>query len=85
MKTKEFQELKKKDAAELQKLVDEKRTEVMGLRFSLATGALEDPSRLGQAKRDVARLLTVLGDKRRSETSAAKSAEKTESAPEVLA
>jgi large subunit ribosomal protein L29 len=67
MKTREYNELKKKDATELQKLVDDKRTEVMGLRFSLATGALEDPSRLGQAKRDVARLLTLLGDKRRSE------------------
>ncbi len=65
MKTNEYQELKKKDADELQKLVDEKRTEVMGLRFSLATGALEDPSRLSQAKRDVARLLTLLGEKRR--------------------
>ncbi len=70
MKTKEFQELKKKDAAELQKLVDEKRTEVMGLRFSLATGALEDPSRLGEAKRDIARLLTVLGEKRKAEVKA---------------
>lgn len=78
MKTREFQDLKKKDAAELQKLVDEKRTEVMGLRFSLATGALEDPSRLGEAKRDVARLLTVLGEKRRAEKAAAKPAEKTE-------
>jgi large subunit ribosomal protein L29 len=78
MKTRDYQDLKKKDADELQKLVDEKRTEVMGLRFSLATGALEDPSRLGEAKRDVARLLTVLGDKRRAEAAAAKSAEKTE-------
>jgi large subunit ribosomal protein L29 len=67
MKTREYNELKKKDATELQKLVDDKRTEVMGLRFSLATGALEDPSRLSQAKRDVARLLTLLGDKRRAE------------------
>lgn len=65
MKSREFQELKKKDVADLEKLVDEKRTEVMGLRFSLATGALEDPSRLSQAKRDVARLLTLLGDKKR--------------------
>ena len=70
MKTREYQELKKKDVSELEKLVDEKRTEVMGLRFSLATGALEDPSRLGQAKRDVARLMTLLGDKRREATKA---------------
>lgn len=79
MKTREFKDLKKKDTAELQKLVDEKRTEVMSLRFSLATGALEDPSRLGEAKRDVARLLTVLGDARRAEKAAATpAAEKTE-------
>ena len=65
MKIREYNELKKKDAAELEKLVDEKRTEVMGLRFSLATGALEDPTRLGAAKRDIARLLTLIGDKRR--------------------
>jgi large subunit ribosomal protein L29 len=67
MKAREYQDLKKKDVAELQQLVDEKRTEVMGLRFSLATGALEDPSQLGQAKRDVARLLTLIGQKRRDE------------------
>jgi len=65
MKTKAFNELKKKDVAELEKLVDEKRTEVMGLRFSLATGALEDPSRLGSAKRDIAQLLTLVNEKRR--------------------
>jgi len=70
MKTKEFQELRKKDADELQKLIDEKRTEIMGLRFSLATGALEDPSRLGAAKRDVARMLTVLGEKTKAEVPA---------------
>jgi large subunit ribosomal protein L29 len=65
MKTREYQDLKKKDVTELRKLVDEARTEVMGLRFSLATGALEDPSRLGAAKRDVARLLTLVGEKER--------------------
>jgi large subunit ribosomal protein L29 len=77
MKSRDYQELKKKDADELQKLVDEKRTEVMGLRFSLATGALEDPTRLGAAKRDVARLLTLLNEKRQSETKAAPAAEVT--------
>ena len=70
MKTREYEELKKKDADELQKLVDEKRTEIMGLRFSLATGALEDPSRLGAAKRDVARLLTLLNEKKKAEVTA---------------
>ena len=70
MKTREYEDLKKKDIDELRKLVDEKRTEVMGLRFSLATGALEDPTRLGQAKRDVARLLTLIGEKTKAEATA---------------
>lgn len=78
MKTREFQELKKQDVADLEKLVDEKRTEVMGLRFSLATGALEDPSRLGQAKRDIARLLTLIGEKRRAASTSAAGEQKTE-------
>lgn len=77
MKRQDYQELRKKDVSELRKLVDEKRTEVMGLRFSHATGALEDPSRLAAARRDVARLLTVLGEKRREH--------KPETAPEVTA
>jgi ribosomal protein L29 len=70
MKRREYEDLRKKDADELRKLVDEKRTEVMGLRFSLATGALEDPSRLGEAKRDVARMLTLLGEKKKAEATA---------------
>ena len=68
MKTKEFQELRKKDVDDLDKLLVEKRTEVMNLRFSLATGALEDSSRMAQAKRDVARIMTVIGEKRRGQT-----------------
>lgn len=64
MKTREFEELKKKDIDELTKLVDEKRMEILNLRFSLATGALEDPSRLGATKRDLARVLTLIGQKR---------------------
>lgn len=83
MKTREFNELKKKSVEELTKLVDEKRTEVMNLRFSLATGALEDSSRLGQAKRDVAQVLTLLGEKRREQAPAA--AAKTETKTEVPA
>ncbi len=66
MKSREYAELKKKDVDELQQLLDEKRTEVMNLRFSHATGALEDPSRLGSAKRDVAKLLTLLNEKKKT-------------------
>jgi large subunit ribosomal protein L29 len=74
MKTREFEDLKKKDIDELTKLVDEKRTEILNLRFSLATGALEDPSRLGATKRDLARVLTLIGQKRSAAAPAAAAA-----------
>ena len=35
------------------------RAELFGLRFRHATGELENTARLGQAKKDIARLLTV--------------------------
>lgn len=47
-----------KDDELVAKLVDAKE-EAFNLRFRHATGELENTSRLGQAKRDVARLVTV--------------------------
>jgi len=47
-----------KDDELVAKLIDAKQ-ESFNLRFRHATGELENTARLGQAKRDVARLLTV--------------------------
>ena len=47
-----------KDHELVAKLIDAKQ-ETFNLRFRHATGELENTARLGQAKRDVARLLTV--------------------------
>lgn len=47
-----------KDDELVAKLIDAKR-ESFNLRFRQATGELENTARLGDAKRDVARLLTV--------------------------
>jgi large subunit ribosomal protein L29 len=44
---------------ELELKVDEDLKELFNLRFQLATGALENTSRIGQVKRDIARLLTL--------------------------
>jgi large subunit ribosomal protein L29 len=47
-------------------LVDHLRTvrrELFGLRFQHATGELENTSRLGQTKRDVARALTIVRER----------------------
>jgi large subunit ribosomal protein L29 len=47
-----------KDDELVAKLIDAKE-EAFNLRFRHATGELENTTRLGQAKRDVARLVTV--------------------------
>jgi large subunit ribosomal protein L29 len=65
VKTKDLADLRKKDVDELHELLDARRAEVMDLRFSHATGALENPARMGQARRDVARILTVIAEKTR--------------------
>jgi large subunit ribosomal protein L29 len=62
-RAKKLTDLRKKDADELRKALNEHRQEIMDLRFAHATGALENPSRLGLVKREVARILTVLNER----------------------
>jgi large subunit ribosomal protein L29 len=45
---------------ELERRLEESRQELFNLRFQHATGALENPAALGRAKRDIARLLTLV-------------------------
>ena len=56
MKAKEMRDM---EAGELTKQIGVLRREVFGLRFSNATGELDDTAGLGRAKRDLARALTV--------------------------
>jgi large subunit ribosomal protein L29 len=56
MKASEMRDLDDKEVA---KRVAELRKEVFGLRFSNATGELDDTAGLGRARRDLARALTV--------------------------
>ena len=44
---------------ELDKRLGEGRQELFKLRFQAATGALDSSARLQQAKRDIARILTI--------------------------
>jgi large subunit ribosomal protein L29 len=48
------------DGDELASRLGESRRELFNLRFQLATGQLDNPSRISQVKREVARMLTVL-------------------------
>jgi large subunit ribosomal protein L29 len=52
-------DLRDLDDRELAKRIAEVRKELFGLRFSNATGELDDTAALGRAKRDLARALTV--------------------------
>ncbi len=56
-------ELRDLEPAELVKHVAELRKELFGLRFSNATGELDDTAALGRIKRDLARALTVQNER----------------------
>jgi large subunit ribosomal protein L29 len=60
MKTKEVRNL---DNAQLVEKVREFREEVFNLRVRNATGELENTARLGEAKRSLARALTIAGER----------------------
>ena len=60
MKVQEFREL---SPDELQNKARELNEEEFNLKFQHATGALENPMRLGQGRREIARVLTVTREK----------------------
>ncbi len=60
MKANDFREL---SLDELKAREKDLREEIFNLRFRLATGQLENTAKVSLAKRDLARLLTVLNEK----------------------
>ena len=48
---------------ELESALQDRRQELFNLRFQAATGALENTARLQLAKREIARILTVLNER----------------------
>jgi large subunit ribosomal protein L29 len=56
-------ELRELEDDELETRLDEYRREMLNLRFQLATGQLDNYARLNLARRNVARVLTVLRDR----------------------
>jgi large subunit ribosomal protein L29 len=51
------------DGDELRSRLGETKQELFNLRFQLVTGQLDNSERLGQVRRDVARILTVLRER----------------------
>jgi large subunit ribosomal protein L29 len=56
-------ELRELDDDELEERLGEYRKELLNLRFQLATGQLDNAARVGQVRRDVARVMTLLRDR----------------------
>ncbi|ADR19407.1 50S ribosomal protein L29 [Calditerrivibrio nitroreducens] len=56
-------ELRNLSKAELQKKEMELREDLFRLKFKLSTADLEDTSKVGKVKRDIARIKTILKEK----------------------
>ena len=54
------QELRELDADELLDELADAKEELFNLRFQMATNQLDNTARLGQVKKDIARILTVI-------------------------
>ncbi|GLV48579.1 50S ribosomal protein L29 [Thermus sp. LT1-2-5] len=63
---KELEEARKLSPAELEKLIQKKKRELMELRFQASIGQLSQNHRIRETRKTIARLLTVLNEKRRA-------------------
>lgn len=56
-------EVREKDTDELESRLKSLKTELFRLRFQAATGQLDKPARIGQVRRDIARIQTILHER----------------------
>ena len=62
-------DLRTRTVDELSEEVDTLGREIFNLRFQRASGQLENTARVRQVRRDIARIKTILGERRRQATS----------------
>lgn len=60
------QELRQKSPDELKEQLMSLRKEALNLRFRRATEQLENTARIGHVRRDIARIKTILSEKRKA-------------------
>ena len=60
--------IKEMSSPELEKELSELKTELFKLRFSLATHGLDNPMRLKEVRKDIARINTVLTERKIAES-----------------
>lgn len=57
-------ELRESTGEELERKEQDLRRELFNLRFQQATGEIENPMRIRAIKKDIARVLTIAGEKK---------------------
>ena len=67
-------ELRTQEAAELDFLLKEKRKRLFDLRFKAASEEISDTKEIMRLRRDIARILTIQGDRARAKAASAKAA-----------
>ena len=60
--------IKEMSSPELEKELSELKTELFKLRFSLATQGLDNPMRIKEVRKDIARINTVLTERKIAES-----------------
>ncbi len=66
MKAVKMEELRNKSEAELETREKELTEQLFKLRFQRATGRIENPMKIRQVKREIARIKTLLGERSRA-------------------
>ena len=59
--------MKEMSSPELEKELSELKTELFKLRFSLATNGLDNPMKIKEVKKDIARINTILTERKIAE------------------
>ena len=70
MKARELKELRANNPQDLVAKLGELKAELFNLRFQLATGQLENTARIKMVKKDIARVKTILAERKLNETRA---------------
>ena len=63
-----IRKIKEMSSPELEKELSELKTELFKLRFSLATHGLDNPMRIKEVRKDIARINTVLTERKLAES-----------------
>lgn len=58
-----IKEVREKSSEDLKKSLDEMKVELFDLRFARATGSIDNPMRIRELKKSIARILTVLHER----------------------